>query len=79
MTQYLMGQNREALDSLQQAERYRDPNRQKLLGYQFGQDPILSILSAQVLPLAHLGLVESATSCGPNFHGTTTSPRLLRA
>jgi len=60
MTQYLMGQNREALDSLQQAERYRDPNRQKLLGYQFGQDPILSILSAQVLQLAHLGLVEQA-------------------
>ncbi|HZZ25408.1 MAG TPA: adenylate/guanylate cyclase domain-containing protein [Roseiarcus sp.] len=60
VTQTYMGRNREALHSLQQAERYRDPNRQKLPGYQFGEDPILSILSARVLPLALLGLVEQA-------------------
>ena len=60
VTQSFMGRNREALDSLRQAERYRDPNRQRLPNYRFGEDPIISIHSAQVLPMALLGLVEQA-------------------
>jgi class 3 adenylate cyclase/tetratricopeptide (TPR) repeat protein len=60
ITQSFMGRNREALDSLRQAERHRDPNRQRLPSYRFGEDPIISIHSAQVLPMALLGLVEQA-------------------
>ena len=42
-----MGQNREGFESLQQAERYREPHREKLLSYRFGYDPGLAVLCVE--------------------------------
>ena len=47
MMQVYMGRNREALESLQHAERYRDPVRQKLLSYRFGTDPGLAAFATR--------------------------------
>jgi class 3 adenylate cyclase len=54
------GQNREALDSLQRAEQYRDPNRPKLFTYRFGTDPDLNVLFGKLWPLVFLGLHDRA-------------------
>ena len=74
--QVFMGQHREALESLQQAERYRDPDRQKLLSYRFGFDPGLAVLCYKIWALTvprppQPGGANPASKCGPNFrsHG----------
>src|SRR5271165_3448073 len=59
-TRACMGQNREALDNLQRAEQYRDPNRQKLFTYRFGTDPDLNVLFVKIWPLVFLGLHDRA-------------------
>jgi class 3 adenylate cyclase len=58
--QVFMGQNREALESLQEAERYRDPSREKLLSYRFGLDPGLAVLCYRIWALTFLGLLNQA-------------------
>jgi tetratricopeptide (TPR) repeat protein len=57
---FYMGQNRKALISLEQAERYRDPLRQKSLSYRFGMDPGLDVLSFKAMVLLALGLNDQA-------------------
>jgi class 3 adenylate cyclase/tetratricopeptide (TPR) repeat protein len=59
-TQLTTGQNRAALESVQQAERYRDPVRQKLLSYRFGYDPSLAVLCYKIWALTFLGLHNQA-------------------
>jgi tetratricopeptide (TPR) repeat protein len=58
--QVFMGQNREALESLQEAERYRDSSREKLLSYRFGLDPGLAVLCYRIWSLTFLGLPNQA-------------------
>ena len=58
--QFFMGRNREALESLRQAERYRDPAQQKQFSYRFGYDPGLSVLCYEAMTLFMLGLPEQA-------------------
>ena len=58
--QFFTGQNREAIESLQEAEQYRDPGRRKLPSYRFGIDPDLSVLALKVSTLLFLGLHEQA-------------------
>jgi class 3 adenylate cyclase/predicted ATPase len=58
--QLYAGQNREALQSLQRAEKYRDPTRQRALSYRFGWDPGLAVLCFEVLVRLSLGLLDSA-------------------
>ncbi|MER8886188.1 AAA family ATPase [Mesorhizobium sp. M0816] len=57
-TQVLTGRSREALESLQSAERYRDPDRQKVLSSWFGIDPGLNVLYWKTMALALLGQYE---------------------
>jgi predicted ATPase len=68
------GQNREGLESLQLAERYRDPSRERMLGYRFGYDPGLAVLRGEVFALTFLAKStrrrNSARRCGPNSKGT---------
>jgi class 3 adenylate cyclase/tetratricopeptide (TPR) repeat protein len=59
-TQFYTGHIREALEALQQAERYRDPIRQKLLSYRFGFDPGLAVLCYKIWALIILGLHDQA-------------------
>ena len=59
-TQLTTGQNRAALESLQRAERYCDPARQKLLSYRFGFDPGLAVLCYKIWALMFLGLHKQA-------------------
>ena len=58
--QFYSGQNREALQSLQKGNAYRDPRRQRALSYRFGWDQGLAILSFEVLVRLSLGLLDSA-------------------
>ena len=58
--QLLIGQNREALETLQRAERYREPGRQKLRSYRFGSDPGLNVLLYKIWALEFLGLLDQA-------------------
>jgi tetratricopeptide (TPR) repeat protein len=58
--QVLMGQHREALESLQIAESYRDPSRDKLLSYRFGYDPGLAVPCFKICVMVHLGLFDQA-------------------
>ena len=60
MIQVYMGRNREALESLQQCERYSDPVRQKQLSYRFGTDPGLAALCYKTQALQFLGLHDQA-------------------
>lgn len=62
--QLYAGQNREALQSLQRAEKYRDPTRQRALSYRFGWDPGLAVLCFEVLVRLSLGLLDSAARLG---------------
>jgi tetratricopeptide (TPR) repeat protein len=59
-TQLTTGQNRAALESLQRAEKYSDPARQKLLSYRFGFDPGLAVLCYKTWALMFLGLHKQA-------------------
>ena len=58
--QLVMGCHREALESLQQCERYSDPVGQKRLSYRFGTDPGLTARSYKALVLQFLGLHDQA-------------------
>ena len=58
--QFFMGRQREALVSLQQAEQYRDPSRQKMLSYRFGYDPGLAVMCYKIWTLLFLGLHDQA-------------------
>jgi tetratricopeptide (TPR) repeat protein len=55
-TQLYMGQNRKALETLQHAERYRDPSREELVSYRFGYDPGLGVLVWKINAMNMLGL-----------------------
>jgi hypothetical protein len=59
-TQLNTGQNRAALESVQRAERYRDPVRQRLLSYRFGFDPGLAMLCYKIWALMFLGVHNQA-------------------
>ena len=59
-TLLIAGQNRDALESLQQAEQYRDPRREKLLSYRFGYDPGLALLGWKASGLTFLGRLSQA-------------------
>jgi class 3 adenylate cyclase len=58
--QMLAGQNREGLASVQHAERYRDPSRDKLLSYRFAYDPGLAVLNYKIWALSFLGFPDQA-------------------
>jgi class 3 adenylate cyclase/tetratricopeptide (TPR) repeat protein len=58
--QYFAGQHREALQSLENGKKYRDPHRQRALSYRFGWDPSLAILGFEGLVRLSLGLLDSA-------------------
>jgi tetratricopeptide (TPR) repeat protein len=58
--QFYAGQNREALQSLQKGNQYRDPRRLRALGYRFSWDQGLATLSFEVLVRLSLGLLDSA-------------------
>jgi hypothetical protein len=58
--QLYTGHAGQALESLQQAERYRVPGRQRLLSFRFGGDPDLIVLGFKILALMFLGLDEQA-------------------
>jgi len=58
--QMYAGHNRQALESLQRAETYRDPTRQRALSYRFGWDPGIAALCFEVLVRLSLGLLDSA-------------------
>jgi class 3 adenylate cyclase/predicted ATPase len=62
--QLYAGQNSEALRSLQRAQKYRDPTRQRALSYRFGWDPGLAVLCFEVLVRLSLGLLDSAAQLG---------------
>ena len=77
--QVFMGRNREALESLQQAERYRDPVRQKLLSYRFGYDPGLAVLCYKIWALTvprppRSGGASQRAGAWPNSQATDTPP-----
>jgi hypothetical protein len=58
--QCYMGENREALKSLQAAERYRDPAQQRQLSYRFAGDPGLAVLCYKCWALLFLGLYNAS-------------------
>jgi hypothetical protein len=58
--QLFTGQSREALASLEQAERHRDRRREKLLCTRFGLDPGLAVLSFKVSALMRLARLKQA-------------------
>jgi hypothetical protein len=62
--QFYTGNNREALTSLRKGDSYRDPAKQKALGYRFGWDQSLAVLSFEVLVRLSLGLLDSAAHVG---------------
>jgi class 3 adenylate cyclase/predicted ATPase len=55
-----MGRHHEAWESLERAERYRDPARDKSLSYRFGNDPGLMVPAYKVLALWTLGFPDRA-------------------
>ena len=55
-----MGENIEALEKLEHAERYREPRRDKLLSYRFGIDPGLAVLFYKQFVLLFLGRLNEA-------------------
>jgi hypothetical protein len=77
------GQNREALTCLEQAERYRDPIRHKLLSYRFANDPGLLVLCYKIWALMFLGFFDEAvrwaSRCGPSLQAISTRPLSLYA
>ena len=60
IVQNYMGQHRQALEALQQAERYRDPDRDMRLSYRLGGDPGLSVLWFKIQAMTLLGLLGQA-------------------
>ena len=60
----LTGKNRDALESLQCAERYRDPVRDKSLSFRLGVDPGLNVLCFKILGLLNVGRLDEAARAG---------------
>jgi class 3 adenylate cyclase/tetratricopeptide (TPR) repeat protein len=60
IVQNYMGQHRQALEALQRAERYRDPDRDMRLSYRLGGDPGLSVLWFKIQAMTLLGLLDQA-------------------
>ena len=58
--QFFTGQHRLALESLQQAEGYRDADKHKLLSFRFGIDPGLAVLCYKLWALMALGFLGQA-------------------
>jgi predicted ATPase len=58
--QFYAGRNREALETLQKAKKYLDPNRQRALSYRFGWDQGIAVLCFEILARLSLGLLDSA-------------------
>ena len=56
-----VGQNREALEALQEAERYREAQSHTPFTYRFGSDPGLNVLNYKIWALVMLGLAREAT------------------
>jgi class 3 adenylate cyclase/tetratricopeptide (TPR) repeat protein len=73
--QLYTGHIREALESLQQAERYRDPDPQRLLAFRFGGDPDLLVLGFKILALMLLGLHDEAARDGEQVLAVIPSHR----
>jgi class 3 adenylate cyclase len=79
--QYFAGQHREALRTLENGKKYRDPHRQRALSYRFGWDPSLAILAFEGLVLLSLGLIDSAariseqvrTELSNHYHAATVA------
>ena len=73
--QFFTGQLREALNTLQIAERYRDPIPQRRLSYRFSVDPGVLLLQYKVFALRYLGLNDQAArvvgKCTGNLRTTT--------
>ena len=69
------GRTVEALDNLQRAEQYRDPDRQKLFTFRFGVDPDLDVLSAKIWPLTFLGLHDRAARVGEQMRAEVSNHR----
>jgi hypothetical protein len=61
MLQLEVGQNREALEALQEAEQYCEAQSQEPFTYRFGSDPGLNVLNYKIWALAILGRTHEAT------------------
>ena len=59
--QGMRGQQREALEYLEVAERYREPMRDKLLSHRLGIDPGLAVLYYKCITLIALGCFDRAS------------------
>ena len=59
--QFLKGQNREALQSLCCAERFRDPARQRLLSFRFAYDPGLAVPCWKIAALCLSASLDQAS------------------
>jgi class 3 adenylate cyclase/tetratricopeptide (TPR) repeat protein len=57
---FFSGRHREALRALEQAARYRDPRRDRVLSFRFGTDSGLSVLNVLLCALSFLGLCEQS-------------------
>src|SRR5208337_3885174 len=60
-------------ESLQQAERYREPHREKLLSYRFGYDPGLAVLCWKVFALTALGRLSQAAQISEQVRAELSS------
>ena len=77
MVQNYMGQQRQALDSLQQAERFRDPDRDNPLSIRFEVDPGLSALCFKIKQQRFAASSVKRRSQAPDA-GRTSEPRTRR-
>jgi class 3 adenylate cyclase/tetratricopeptide (TPR) repeat protein len=79
-TLLLMGRNREALERFETAERYRDPARQRLLSYRFGNDPGLAVVGYKSWALLFLGRLDEASKVveriAPELEGHGHAPTI---
>ena len=79
--QFFMGRHREALDNLQRAETYREPEIQKQWSYRFGYDPGLILASYKTMALFMLGYPDQAARASDqvsleakgHYHGPTVA------
>jgi hypothetical protein len=79
--QFFMGQNREALENLEQAEKNLDPSTQTQLSHRFGQDPGITLLCYKTMTLFMLGRANQAAhlaeevrmDTGGHYHAQTVA------
>ncbi|MFZ0207676.1 MAG: adenylate cyclase, partial [Roseiarcus sp.] len=64
VVQFYTGRCREGLESLEHAERHRDPVRDKLLSFRFGADPGLYVVWGKMSAVALLGRLDQARRAG---------------